>query len=72
MQNLWLEWLIDKFVTEETKIRCCGSCHGGCMNPAVCFLCCNYSVDDLAKYVETKGKDVLWEEFKQHHSDLGL
>ena len=72
MQNLWLEWLIDKFVTEETKIRCCGSCHGGCMNPAGCFLCCNYSVDDLAKYVEAKGKDNLWEEFKQHHSDLGL
>jgi hypothetical protein len=42
------------------------------MNPAVCFLCCNYSVDDLAKYVEAKGKDNLWEEFKQHHSDLGL
>ena len=38
MQNLWLEWLVDKFVTEETKIRCCGSCHGGCMNPAICFL----------------------------------
>ena len=72
MQNLWLEWLVDKFVTEETKIRCCGSCHGGCINPAVCFLCCGYSVDDLAKYVETKGKDALWEEFKQQHSDLGL
>jgi hypothetical protein len=72
MQNLWLEWLIDKFVTEETKIRCCGSCHGGCMNPAVCLLCCGYSVDDLATYVDKKGKDNLWEEFKQKHSDLGL
>ena len=72
MQNLWLEWLVDKFVTEETKIRCCGSCHGGCMNPAVCFLCCGYSIDDLAKYVETKGKDSLWKEFKLQHEDLGL
>ena len=72
MQNLWLEWLIDKFVTEETKIRCCGSCHGGCMNPAVCLFCCGYSVDDLAKYVDKVGKDSLWEEFKQKHEDLGL
>ena len=72
MQNLWLEWLINKFVTEETKIRCCGSCHGGCTNPAVCFLCCCYSVEDLVKYTEAKGKDNLWEEFRQQHSDLGL
>ena len=72
MQNLWLEWLINKFVTEETKIRCCGSCQGGCTNPAVCFLCCCYSVEDLVKYTEAKGKDNLWEEFKQQHSDLGL
>jgi hypothetical protein len=42
------------------------------MNPAVCFLCCGYSVDDLATYVDKKGKDNLWEEFKQQHSDLGL
>lgn len=72
MQNLWLEWLIDKFVTEETKIRCCGSCHGGCINPAVCLFCCSYSVDDLANYVDKVGKDNLWEEFKQKHEDLGL
>lgn len=72
MQNLWLDWLVDKFVTEETKIRCCGSCQGGCITPAICFLCCGYSVDDLANYVDKKGKDNLWEEFKQHHADLGL
>lgn len=66
MQNLWLEWLVDKFVTEETKIRCCGSCHGGCMNSAICFLCCGYTTEDLANYVNTKGKDSLFAEFEKH------
>lgn len=66
MQNLWLEWLVDKFVTEETKIRCCGSCHGGCMNPSICFLCCGYTTEDLANYINTKGKDNLFAEFEKH------
>ena len=52
MNNLWLEWLIDKFITEETQIRCCGSCQGGCCNPAVCFLCCGYNQKILEEYIK--------------------
>ena len=66
MQKIWLSWVIDKFVTEETKIRCCGSCHGGCTNAAVCFLCCGYTQEDLANYIKTKGKDNLNAEFEKH------
>ena len=66
MQNLWLEWLVNKFVTEETKIRCCGSCQGGCMTPAICFLCCGYTQEDLANYINTKGKENLSAEFEKH------
>ena len=64
MDNLWLEWLIDKFITEETQIRCCGSCQGGCTNPAVCFLCCGYTQKTLEEYINSKGKDNLLVEFE--------
>ena len=64
MNNLWLEWLIDKFITEETDIRCCGSCQGGCTNPAVCFLCCGYTQKTLGTYITSKGKDNLLAEFE--------
>lgn len=65
MQKVWLGWLVDKFVTEETMIRCCGSCHGGCTNPAICLMCCGYTAEDISKYVDSKGKDNLWKEFTE-------
>lgn len=48
MYNLWLEFLVEKFVEEETNIRCCGSCQGGCSNPAVCaFICCEVPIENF-------------------------
>lgn len=64
MDNLWLEWLIDKFITEETNIRCCGSCQGGCINPAICFICCGYTQKTLEEYIISKGKENLVAEFE--------
>jgi hypothetical protein len=65
MDNLWLEWLIDKFITEETDIRCCGSCQGGCINPAVCFLCCGYNQKTLEVYIRDR-KEELQAEFEAY------
>lgn len=63
MYNLWLEFLVDKFVTEETNIRCCGSCQGGCSNPAICaFVCMGISTEELTNYYH-KNKDRLKQEF---------
>ncbi len=63
MNNLWLEFLVDKFVTEETELRCCGSCQGGCLNPAICaFVCCSIPVEKLNEYYN-KNKDRLKQEF---------
>lgn len=46
MNNLWLEFVVEKFVEEETQVRCCGSCQGGCLNPAICaFVCMGIPVD---------------------------
>ena len=66
MNNLWLEWLIDKFITEETNIRCCGSCQGGCINPVVCFLCCGFTINTLDDYAQHKGIDNLKAEFETY------
>ena len=65
MDNLWLEWLIDKFITEETNIRCCGSCQGGCTNPAVCFICCGYNQKTLEVYIRGR-KEELQAEFESY------
>lgn len=63
MYNLWLEFIVDKFVTEETQLRCCGSCPGGCVNPAICaFICCGIPVEKLTEYYK-KNKDRLKQEF---------
>ena len=63
MNNLWLEFIVDKFVTEETQLRCCGSCQGGCINPAICaFICCGIPVEKLTEYYN-KNKDRLKQEF---------
>ena len=65
MNNLWLEFLVDKFVTEETQLRCCGSCQGGCLNPAICaFVCCGITVEKLTEYYN-KNKDRLKQEFNE-------
>ena len=58
MNNLWLEFLVEKFVEEETDIRCCGSCQGGCLNPAVCaFICCQIPIEDFyIWYAETRDR----------------
>ena len=63
MHSEWLTWLIDKFITEETYIRCCGSCMGGCVNPAICFLCCGYNQEHLNNYINQKGRAALIAEF---------
>ena len=63
MRNLWLEFIVDKFVTEETQLRCCGSCQGGCINPAICaFICCGIPAEKLTEYYN-KNKDRLKQEF---------
>ena len=51
MYNLWYEFLVEKFVEEETNIRCCGSCQGGCLNPVICaFICMGIPVDSLKSW----------------------
>lgn len=70
METLYLEWLINKYVTEETQIRCCGSCIGGCTNSAICFVCCGYTLNTLVEYLKLKGKDNIWEEFEKAHPEL--
>lgn len=63
MNNLWLEFLVDRFVTEETDLRCCGSCQGGCLNPAICaFVCCGIPLEKLSEYYN-ENKDRLRQEF---------
>lgn len=61
----WIEFLVDKFITNETKVRCCGSCMGGCINPTTCFICCGFSAQHLNDYIEKIGKDKLNQEFEQ-------
>jgi len=64
MHNLWLEYLVEKFV-ESKGIRACGSCQGGCINATTCaFICCNYTKDDLEKFYE-ENKAVLDSEFER-------
>lgn len=51
MNNLWLEFVIEKFAEEETQVRCCGSCQGGCLNPAICvFICMGIPIDKLKSW----------------------
>jgi len=64
MNNLWLEFLIEKFA-EEKHVRCCGSCQGGCLNPSTCiFMCLGYTMEDIKKFIEEKGKGALKYEFE--------
>lgn len=72
MLHLWLAWLIDKFITEETMVRCCGTCQGGCSNPAVCFICVGYTGETLNEYVKRKGKDNLMKEFNERYGFYDL
>lgn len=65
MDNLWFEFLVDKFVTEATNLRCCGSCQGGCLNPAICaFVCAGYTKEDLGIYFK-ENKERLKEKFRK-------
>lgn len=65
MNNLWFEFLVDKFVTDETVICCCGSCPGGCVNPAICaFICCGIPIEKFKEYVK-KDIDKLRQEFRE-------
>lgn len=64
MNNLWFDFLIEKFA-DEKNVRCCGSCQGGCLNPATCvFMCLGYTMEDIKKFVEEKGKGALQYEFE--------
>lgn len=59
MNNIWLEFIVNEFVNDK-KIRCCGSCQGGCLNPAVCvFMCLDYEIADIYKWMDEKGIDNL-------------
>ena len=70
MNNLWYDFLVDKFVTNETQIRCCASCQGGCLNPAVCaFICCGIPVSEFKDYVK-EHIDELREEFHNKYEYL--
>ena len=41
MNNLWLEFILDKFIEQNMpEARCCGSCQGGMSNPAICMFMC--------------------------------
>ena len=64
MHNLWLEFLVEKFVDEQTQIRCCGSCQGGCLNPAICaFICCHIPLEEFINWYENN-KDRLRSEWE--------
>ena len=80
MDNLWLEFLVEKFVEEETEIRSCGSCQGGCLNPAICaFVCVGIPVEEL-KYWYFDNQDRLrseWEhkqalEEEEYYKNVGI
>lgn len=60
----WIEFIVDKFITNETKVRCCGSCMGGCLNPVTCFICCGFSTQHLNDYINKVGKENLIQEFE--------
>lgn len=59
MDNLYLEFILEKFIDEKMPTaRCCGSCQGGMINPAVCmFLCIGVDVKEVHKwYSENAGR----------------
>ena len=80
MHNLWLEFLVNKFVEEETYIRCCGSCQGGCLNPAICAFVCNQIPTDRFYAWYSNHKDRLrseWEykqalEEEEYYKTVGI
>lgn len=45
--NSFINILIKTFVNDFSKIRCCGSCMGGCQDEKTCFICCGYSLQDI-------------------------
>ena len=80
MDNLWLEFLVEKFVEEETDIRCCGSCQGGCLNPAICaFICMGIPVDSLKSWysdnqdrLRSEWEEKLAREEAEYYESVGI
>lgn len=67
MHNLWLEFLVEEYVSEQTHLRECGSCQGGCVNPAIClFMCSGCSVDEVREWYYNNKEELCskWE-YKQ-------
>ena len=52
MDNLYLEFVLEKFIDENMPTaRCCGSCQGGMINPAVClFMCIGVDFQEIKKW----------------------
>lgn len=80
MYNLWYEFLVEKFVEEETDIRCCGSCQGGCLNPAICaFICMGIPVDSLKSWysdnqdrLRGEWEEKLAREEEEYYNSVGI
>lgn len=63
MDNLWYNFLVEKFAEEKCNVRTCGSCMGGCLHVAEClFICCGVPVSKFKEWVD-ENKTQLKEEF---------
>lgn len=66
MHNLWLEFLLEKYVEEEQPtLRCCGSCQGGCSNLAVCAFMCFGITNDMIGPWFAENKERLHQEYDE-------
>ena len=52
MDNLYLEFVLEKFIDEQMPTaRCCGLCQGGMSNPAICmFMCIGVDFKEIKKW----------------------
>ena len=66
MSNLWLEFIINKFIDDQMPTaRCCGSCQGGMINPAIClFMCMDIANEKIQEWYSWQDKTKLREEFE--------
>ena len=72
MNNLWLEFILDKFIEQNMpEARCCGSCQGGMSNPAICmFMCIGVTHERVYNWF-TANKEQLqreWEDKQAYES----
>ena len=67
MNNLWLEFIINKFIDDQIpNARCCGSCQGGMINPALClFMCMGITNERIHEWYTWQDKTKLREEFER-------